>query len=285
MSVSNSDLDTKYQHLLQNLAELESAVIALSGGVDSALLAYAAHQALGERAIAMTADSPSLPRRELAEARRLAQKIGIRHIVFNSHEMENPRYTANPLERCYFCKVETFTEIERMAQEQGYKAICYGENLDDNSDFRPGSNAAREFGVCSPLKEARLGKQEIRQLAQRFDLPVWDKPASACLSSRFPYGAEITIEKLSQVEEAEDYLWELGFQQYRVRHHDTIARIEIAEDEMGDLLKHAQSIVERFRQLGFKYIALDLAGYRRGSLNEPAISTGLIPFAVIDQKL
>jgi uncharacterized protein len=284
MMKMNSELDAKYQNLLRILTELDSAVIALSGGVDSVLLAHAAHRALGERAIAMTADSPSLPRRELAEAKRLAQQIGIRHIVFQSHEMDDPRYTANPLDRCYFCKTETFTEIERVASEKGYQAICYGENLDDNSDFRPGSNAAKEFGVRSPLKEAGLGKQEIRQLAQRFGLPVWDKPASACLSSRFPYGAKITIEKLSQVEEAEDYLWELGFQQYRVRHHETIARIEVAEGEMGNLLKHAESIVERFRQLGFKYITMDLAGYRRGSLNEPAIAAGLIPLEVIDPQ-
>jgi uncharacterized protein len=285
MSISNSELESKYQRLLQYLAELENAVIALSGGVDSALLAYAAHQALGKRAIAMTADSPSMPRRELAEARRLAQQIGIQHIVFTSHEMEDPRSTSNPVDRCYFCKAETFTDIEQMAREQGYKTICYGENLDDNSDYRPGANAAKEFGVRSPLKEAGLCKQDIRQLARRFGLPVWDKPASACLSSRFPYGAEITVEKLAQAEEAEDYLWELGFQQYRVRYHEAIARIEVTEDEMGKLLEHAESIVERFRQLSFKYITMDLAGYRRGSLNEPAISAGLIPLAIIDQRL
>ena len=156
--------------------------------------------------------------------------------------------------------------------------------MDDKGDFRPGSNAAKEFGVRSPFKEAGLGKQEIRQLAQRFDLPVWDKPASACLSSRFPYGSEITIEKLLQVEQAEDYLWELGFQQYRVRHHEAIARIEVDEDEMDRILVHAGDIVARFRQLGFQYIAMDLAGYRRGSLNEPAISAGLIPLAELQVK-
>ena len=285
MSEMKPELDIKYQRLLQALAEMGSAVIALSGGVDSALLAQAAHQALGERAVAMTADSPSMPRRELDEARHLARQIGMRHVVFKSHEMEDPRYTANPVDRCYFCKQETFSEMEQQARQLGYTTICYGENIDDNSDHRPGANAAREFGVRSPLKEAGLGKAEIRQLAQRFGLPVWDKPAAACLSSRFPYGSVITVEKLAQVEEAEDFLWELGFHQYRVRHHGDIARIEAAEAEMSRLLVQAPAIVERLRQLGFTYITIDLAGYRRGSLNEPAQAAGLIPLAALDEGL
>lgn len=276
------DLQNKYARLLQTLAEMGDAVIALSGGVDSALLAYAARQALGERAIAMTADSPSLPRRELAEARRLAQQIGIRHHIFQSHEMEDPRYTANPLDRCFFCKLETFSEIERAAREMGFHTICYGENLDDQTDHRPGATAAEQFGVRSPLKEVGLGKAEIRQLARHFGLPVWDKPAAACLSSRFPYGVPITVEKLAQVEQAEDFLGELGFQQYRVRHHGEIARIEVAEPEMSRLLAQASIVVARLRQLGFTYVAMDLAGYRRGSLNEPAQTAGLIPLAALE---
>jgi uncharacterized protein len=282
MSDLDEMLEEKYLRLLQIFAGMGEAVIALSGGVDSALLAHAAHQALGDRAIAMTADSPSLPRRELAEAQRLAQQIGIRHLVFQSHELEDPRYTANPVDRCFFCKLETFSEMERAAQQLGYHTICYGENLDDNADHRPGAGAAREYGVRSPLKEAGLTKAEIRHLARHFGLPVWDKPAAACLSSRFPYGSSITVEKLAQVEQAEDFLWELGFQQYRVRHHGEIARIEVAEAEMSRLLAQASVVVARFRQLGFTYIAMDLAGYRRGSLNEPAQSAGLIPLAALE---
>jgi uncharacterized protein len=247
--------------------EMESAIIAFSGGVDSALLAKAAVEALGERALAVTADSPSLPRRELRQAQELAEMIGIRQLVVQTHELEDERYADNPANRCFYCKSELFDHIDGLAGSLGYRWVCYGENLDDQGDHRPGAAAAAEHKVRAPLKEAGLGKAEIRALAQHLNLPVWDKPAAACLASRFPYGTHITAEKLAQVEAAEELLWSLGFRQYRVRHHGEIARIEVGQEERARLLEHSDQVVGELRSLGYRYVTMDLSGYQRGSLN------------------
>ncbi|RME79696.1 MAG: ATP-dependent sacrificial sulfur transferase LarE [Chloroflexi bacterium] len=269
----NTELQTKYDRLCRILAQMGDVVIGMSGGVDSVLLAKVAADVLGEKAVAVTADSPSLPRRELREAQELARQIGVRHIVIKTQEVSDPRYAANPVNRCYFCKTELFTHLEKLAGELGFRWIAYGENQDDDGDHRPGRQAAGEHGVRAPLKEAGLSKADIRALAEHFNLPVWNKPAFACLGSRFPYGSRITVEKLAQVEAAEEFLWQAGFRQFRVRHHDTIARIEVAPDDMPRLLDMAPQVVAHFRQLGYTYVTLDLAGYQRGSMNqaEPAL--------------
>lgn len=273
------DLQVKYERLLEIFRQLGSAGVAFSGGVDSALLAQAAYTALGEQAVALTADSASLKRRELEDARRVTEQIGIRWQLLATHELEDPNYASNPLNRCYFCKSETFSVLAERAVALGIRWLCYGENLDDQGDHRPGAQAAAEFGVRAPLKEAGLSKAEIRSLARQFNLPVWDKPAAACLSSRFPYGVQITPEKLAQVEASEDLLWELGLRDCRVRYHAEIARIETPLEAMPRVLEHANQISAGLRALGFKYVTLDLAGYRRGSLNEGLlqIETGQTP--------
>jgi uncharacterized protein len=245
----------------------------MSGGVDSVLLAKVAHDVLGERALAVTADSPSLPRRELREAVELAHKIGVHHRVIQTQEVQDPNYAANPSDRCYFCKTELFTQLEAIADELGFHWLAYGENQDDKGDHRPGAKAAGEHRVRAPLKEAGLTKADIRALAQHLDVPIWDKPAFACLGSRFPYGTQITPEKLAQVEAAEEALWDYGFRQFRVRYHGEVARIEVPVDDMPRLLELAPHIVERFRRdAGFTYVAMDLAGYRRGSMNETLVA-------------
>jgi uncharacterized protein len=262
----------KYRRLGAILASMQSALVALSGGVDSALLAHAAQQALGEQALAVTIDSPSMPRRELSEALALARQIGICHRLVQTDELSDERYAANPPQRCYYCKDIILSRLEALAAEEGLRWICLGDNLDDLADIRPGSQAAREHGARAPLQEAGLGKAEVRQLARWLGvaalMPVWDKPAAACLASRIPYGMRVTAEKLAQVEQAEEVLWALGFRQFRVRHHGDVARIEVASEQMAALLDLAEPVCGRLRALGFRFVALDLDGYRRGSLNE-----------------
>ncbi len=255
--------------LIGRLRELPSLVVALSGGADSAYLAWAAHHALGQRALSVTALSPSFPAYDREQVEALVRAAGLRHEFIKTQELENPLYTANRADRCYHCKDELFTVLGRLACERGFAAVAYGINADDTGDFRPGHRAAGEHAVLSPLLDAGLTKAEIRALSRRAGLATWDRPASACLSSRIPYGSEVTPEKLAQIERGESVLRELGFRQFRVRHHGELARIEIAAEEMPRALEAgvAREIGQRLRGIGFLYVTLDLEGYRQGSLN------------------
>jgi pyridinium-3,5-biscarboxylic acid mononucleotide sulfurtransferase len=259
----------KARALRDTLTSLGSVVVAYSGGVDSAYLAYVASRTIGERALAVTADSPSYPERHRQLAIRIARDFGLRHEIIRTSELERPEYRANPANRCYYCKHELYTHLSQIAAAAG-AVVVDGNNADDRGDYRPGRQAAREFGVRSPLDEVDLTKQEIRDLSREAGLPTWDEPASACLSSRIPYHAEVTDEKLRTIERAEQALRALGFRVFRVRHHDTLARIEIARDEMARALdpETSQAIVRELKAAGYRYVSLDLQGYRTGSLNE-----------------
>ncbi len=265
-----ASLERKEAALDLALRELPSLIVAYSGGVDSAYLAYAAHRALGSSVLCVTADSPSYPERHRQTARHVAEQFGFNHLVIQTAEMARPEYRANPANRCYFCKHELYTHLSSIARERGIPAIADGSNADDRGDYRPGRQAAREFGVRSPLEEAGLAKEEIRELSRRAGLPTWDEPASACLSSRIPYFSEVTDEKLRMIERAEAVLHDLGFRICRVRHHDTIARLELGRDEIARALEPdmAEAIDTQLRALGYGHVTVDLRGYRLGSLNE-----------------
>ncbi len=264
------EIEQKYQRLRDILAEMPSVLVAYSGGVDSALLLKVASDVLGERALGVIATSPAYEDAETAEALRNAEAMGAHVIQIETHEMENERYVANGLDRCYHCKTELFTRLEPLAQERGIALIAYGLNRDDLGDFRPGQRAAREFGVRAPLQEADLGKEEIRAIARYLGVPVWDKPALACFSSRIPYGMPVTVEALQKIGRAERLLHTLGFAQVRVRHHDTIARIEVSRADFPRLIEEEtnRQIVDGLKAIGYAYVTLDLQGYRTGSMNE-----------------
>ena len=260
----------KEQRLFAKLADRSSLLVALSGGTDSAYLAWASHQALEERALSVTAISPSYSSYDREQLEIFLRSTGIRHEFVQTNEMDNPAYRANNADRCYFCKDELFTVLDRIVSDRHIEATAYGVNADDNFDFRPGHRAASEHKVLTPLLDAQLHKSEIRYLSERAKLPSWDRPASACLSSRLPYGTEVTPERLSLVEQGERALRDLGFRQFRVRLHDKLARVELATDELPRALTPvmAAAIAKSLKAAGFAYVSLDLEGYRQGSLNE-----------------
>jgi len=264
-----ADASMKEASLLARLAGLPSLVIAVSGGADSAYLAWAAHRALGAKALSMTAISASFSAHDRAELEKFVAQTGVRHEFVKTHELENPAYRVNAEDRCYYCKDELFNVLDELAKTRGFAAVAYGVNADDTSDFRPGHRAAVEHQVLAPLLEAGMSKADIRELSRRAGLPTWDRPASACLSSRLPYGTEVTAERLQLVEYGEVILRELGFRQFRVRLHDKLARIEIASEELPMAMtpEMGATIAQRFKAAGFLYVAIDLEGYRQGSLN------------------
>jgi uncharacterized protein len=269
-AADQSVLADKEARLYALLGEFDSLLIAYSGGVDSAFLALAAARALPGRMLCVTADSPSYPRRHRDMAQTIARDFQLPHEIIETRELDRPEYRANPANRCYYCKTELYEHLSQLAGTRGFAAIADGSNADDRGDYRPGRQAAREFGVRSPLDEANLSKVEIRELSRRLGLPTWDEPASACLSSRIPYQSEVTIGKLSMIERAEDVLRRHGFRICRVRHHDTVARLEIGRDEMARALDPAiaDALVTELKAVGYQYVCLDLQGYRTGSLNE-----------------
>lgn len=260
----------KEQLLREKFRALGSVIVAYSGGVDSSYVAYIANAELGPGAICITGQSASLPAYQQAEIDRVVAEFGFHHEIIQTEELQNPSYSANNADRCYFCKDELYTKLEAIAASRGIECIVDGSTTDDLGDYRPGRKAATQHAVRSPLIEVGLSKSEVRELSRRAGLPTWDKPASPCLSSRIAYGTTVTIERLSKVDRGEEILREFGFKEFRVRHHDTLVRLEIAPAELDRALRKdvIEQLAQRFRELGFKYVTLDLEGFRSGSMNE-----------------
>jgi len=265
--VVSMSLDEKLERLKSAIAGCESAVIAFSGGVDSSLVCAVAHEVLGERAVAVTAVSSTYPPGEIDVAKEVAKRIGIRHLIIETDELDDPKFASNPVDRCYFCKGELLGKLDEVREKFGFKKILDGTNYDDLSDFRPGSRALGEFEVASPLALAGLGKEEVRRLAADYGLPNADKPANPCLASRIPFWSKITPERLERVAKAEGFLHSLGFRVVRVRDHGDLARVEVGKSELERALELGDEIVENLKQLGYTFVTIDLEGYRSGSLN------------------